>query len=235
MLMRALVPVLAFLTLAACATAVKDSPPPPDPHTQMEALEMRITILVEEQRMKLDPKARRLAIDPQLAQLARARAADMAKKNYLAHTAPDGSTAASLLMKEDAKWQGLLGENLAAQHYTKQGGVVVNDYAQRFLDQWLKSKPHLENMVFANYDHAGVGAAVNADTVYVALLFSTDLGLPPPPEEGPANTATTFESPAAAAAAPIPSAPAGAPEPLRLRGATGRTPPSRPAPSMPPR
>ena len=103
MLMRALVPVLAFLTLAACATAVKDSPPPPDPHTQMEALEMRITILVEEQRMKLDPKARRLAIDPQLTQLARARAADMAKKNYLAHTAPDGSTAASLLMKEDAK------------------------------------------------------------------------------------------------------------------------------------
>ena len=219
--MRAAVSGLALLALAACTTAPKGPPPPPDPHTKMEALEMRIAILVEEQRMKLDPKSKRLAIDPQLTKLARARAADMAKKKYLAHTAPDGSTAATLLMKQDAKWQGLLGENLAAQHYTKQGGVVVNDYAQRFLDQWLKSKPHLDNLTFANYDHAGVGAAVNADTVYVALLFSTDLGLPPPPEEGPANTATTFESPAAAAAAPPPTAPPGAPEPLRLRGATG--------------
>jgi uncharacterized protein YkwD len=217
MLMRAAVFGLALLAPAACATAPKGPPPPPDPRTQMEALETRIAILVEEQRIKLDPKSKRLAIDPQLTKLARARAVDMAKKKYLAHTAPDGSTAATLLMKQDAKWQGLLGENLAAQHYTKQGGVVVNDYAQRFLDQWLKSKPHLDNMTFANYDHAGVGAAVNADTVYVALLFSTDLGLPPPPSEGPANTATSFESPAAAAAAPVPSAP----EPLRLRGATG--------------
>ena len=215
--MRAAVSGLALLALAACTTAPKGPPPPPDPHTQMEALEMRIAILVEEQRMKLDPKSKRLAIDPQLTKLARARAADMAKKKYLAHTAPDGSTAATLLMKQDAKWQGLLGENLAAQHYTKQGGVVVNDYAQRFLDQWLKSKPHLDNLTFANYDHAGVGAAVNGDTVYVALLFSTDLGLPPPKPEGPATTATPFESPAAASAAPA----SPMPDPLRLRGTVG--------------
>ena len=214
---RVLVPVLALLALAACATLDKGPPPPPDPNTQMAALEMRIAILVEEQRMKLDPKAKRLAIDPQLTKIARARAADMAKKKYLAHTAPDGATSATLLMKQDAMWQGLLGENLAAQHYTKQGGVAVNDYAQRFLDEWLKSKPHRENMAFANYDHAGVGAAVNADTVYVALLFSTDLGLPPPKPEGPATTATPFDSPAAASAAPQPPAP----EPLRLRGTTG--------------
>jgi uncharacterized protein YkwD len=214
---RVLVPVLALLALAACATLDKGPPPPPDPNTQMAALEMRIAILVEEQRMKLDPKAKRLAIDPQLTKIARARAADMAKKKYLAHTAPDGATSATLLMKQDAMWQGLLGENLAAQHYTKQGGVAVNDYAQRFLDEWLKSKPHRENMAFANYDRAGVGAAVNADTVYVALLFSTDLGLPPPKPEGPATTATPFDSPAAASAAPQPPAP----DPLRLRGTTG--------------
>ena len=72
-------------------------------------------------------------------------------------------------------------------------------------------------MAFANYDRAGVGAAVNADTVYVALLFSTDLGLPPPKPEGPATTATPFDSPAAASAAPQPPAP----DPLRLRGTTG--------------
>jgi hypothetical protein len=141
----------------------------------------------------------------------------MAAKKYLAHAAPNGDTSASLLMKQDARWQGLLGENLAAQHYTRQGGVVVDDFAQRFLDEWLKSPPHRDNMIFANYDHAGVGAAVNGDTVYVAVLFSTDMGLKPRPAEGPANAVTAFESPAAASVPPPPS-PA---DPIRLRGTVG--------------
>ncbi len=217
MLTRALLSVVALLALAGCATMEPGAPPLPDPKSQMAALEMRIAILVEEQRQKLDPAAKKLAIDPALTTIARARAADMAAKNYLAHTAPDGATSASLLMKQDAKWQGLLGENLAAQHYTRRGGVVVNDFARRFLDEWMKSTPHRENMAFANYDHAGVGAAVNGDTVYVALLFSTDLGLPPPKPEGPATTATPFESPAAASAAPA----SPMPDPLRLRGTVG--------------
>ena len=183
----------------------------------MGALETRIAILVEEQRHRLDPKARNLAIDPELSKIARARAADMAAKNYLAHAAPNGDTSASLLMQQDERWQGLLGENLAAQHYTKLSGVTVNDFAQRFLDEWMKSPPHRDNMAFAKYDHAGVGAAVNGDTVYVALLFSTDMGLKPRPPEGPANAVTAFESPADAAAPP-PPAPA---NPMRLRGTAG--------------
>src|SRR4051812_46920652 len=120
--------VLAALALAGCATEAPPAGPPvpPDPKTQMGALETRIAILVEEERHKIDPKARPLAIDPELATIARARASDMADKNYLAHQGPDGATSASLLMKADAKWQGLLGENLAAQHYTKQSGVAVD-------------------------------------------------------------------------------------------------------------
>jgi uncharacterized protein YkwD len=215
MIKRLVVSICMVLALAGCATA-PSRPVMPDPRTQMGALETRIAILVEEQRHRLDPKARILAIDPELAKIARARAVDMAAKNYLAHAAPNGETSASLLMKLDAKWQGLLGENLAAQHYTKQSGVVVNDFADRFLDEWLKSPPHRDNMAFANYDRTGVGAAVNGDTVYVALLFSTDLGLPPPPPEAPPGAITSFESPAQASALPPPSQ-----SPIRLRGAVG--------------
>ncbi|HVV27901.1 MAG TPA: CAP domain-containing protein [Rhizomicrobium sp.] len=208
--------ILALLVLAGCAW---NNPPaktvPPNPASQMPALEMRIAVLVEEQRHKLDTKAKPLAIDPELSKVARERAADMAAKNYLAHAAPDGETSASLLMRDDAKWQGLLGENLAAQHYTKESGVAVDEFARRFLDEWMKSPPHRDNMAFPGYDHAGVGAAVNGDTVYVALLFSTDLGLPPPKPEGPASAVTRFDSPAQASAPPPPSAP------LRLRGAEG--------------
>jgi uncharacterized protein YkwD len=216
-MIRVVLFLIAALALAACATPPPPGPVMPDPKTQMAALETRIAVLVEEERQKLDPKARILAIDPELSKIARARARDMAAKNYLAHAAPNGDTSASLLMQQDARWQGLLGENLAAQHYTKLSGVTVNDFARRFLDEWLKSPPHRDNMVFANYDHAGVGAAVNGDTVYVAVLFSTDMGLKPRPPEALANAITTLESPAAAIAPPK-----GAPlDPVRLRGAIG--------------
>jgi uncharacterized protein YkwD len=210
----------AVLLLAGCSVFDSASPParplPPDPKTQMGALETRIAVLVEEQRHKLDPQARPLAMDVELSRIARARASDMAAKNYLAHAAPNGDTSASLLMRADAQWQGLLGENLAAQHYTREGGVAVEVFAQRFLDEWLKSPPHRDNMIFANYDHAGVGAAVNGDTVYVAVLFSTDMGLKPRTDGNPANAVTSWESPAAAAGAPVPKN-----DPPRLRGSEG--------------
>ena len=197
---RAVMVTLALLAVAGCAAT---PPGPPDPQTQMTALENRITVLIEEQRLLLDPKAKPLAVDPELARIARARASDMAAKNYLAHAAPNGDTSATLLMAEDAKWQGLLGENLAAQHYVKQSGVDVDAFAQRFLDEWMKSQPHRENLAFANYDRTGVGAAVNGDTVYVAQLFSSDLGLTT--DRDPKSTVTEFPSAAAASLPPIPS------------------------------
>ena len=143
----------------------------------MPALATRIAVLVEDQRLKLDPNAKALQVEPELTKIAEARARDMATKNYLAHAAPNGETSASLLMADDAKWQGLLGENLAAQHYVKVSGVDVEVFAQRFLDEWIKSDPHRENLSYPAYDRTGVGAAVNGDTVYVAELFASDLGL----------------------------------------------------------
>lgn len=212
-IVRPLIVILAFLALAGCAAAPQ-VPAAPDPKAQMTALETRIAALIEEQRLKLDPDAKPLALDPELARIARARASDMAAKNYLAHAAPNGDTSATLLMAEDAKWQGLLGENLAAQHYLKQSGVDVEQFAQRFLDEWMKSQPHRENLAFAGYDRTGVGAAVNGDTVYVAQLFASDLGIKA--ERDPQSTVTEFPSAAAASLAGQTATP-----PMRLRGAEG--------------
>ena len=215
---------LLVLPLLGCAGsgAGPAATQPPDPKTQMAALETRIAALIEEQRLKLDPAAKPLALDPELVRIARERAADMASKNYLAHAAPNGDTSATLLMAEDAKFQGLLGENLAAQHYVKQSGVDVEQFAQRFLDEWMKSQPHRENLAFADYDRTGVGAAVNGDTVYVAQLFASDLGIKA--DRDPKSGVTVFPSAEAARSAGNGAAgnPAEAPaDPLRLRGAQG--------------
>jgi len=205
---------LLFLLCAGCATAPAPvRPPPPDPRTQMSALEQRIAILVADERSRIQPNAKPLMIDPELADIARARAADMAAKNYFAHTAPNGDTSASLLMAADAKFQGLLGENMAAQHYTPALGVDVDAFARKFVETWLNSPLHKENLSFADYNRTGVGAAVNGDTVYVTQLFSTDLGLGPYIDKTP-PLATTIPAP--------PSSPLPMPKPSKpLRGSQG--------------
>jgi uncharacterized protein YkwD len=211
---------LAVLTLAGCATVKQEAANvPPDPNTQMPALADRIVTLIEEQRLKLDPQAKTLTIDPELTRIAEARSRDMAAKNYLAHAAPNGDTSASLLMADDAKWQGLLGENLAAQHYAKESGVDVDAFAARFLDEWMNSQPHRDNLAYPAYDRTGVGAAVNGDTVYVTQLFASDMGLKPLAGDNPKNIVTSYPSAVAAQKDIVV-----APPPVRLRGAEGAGP-----------
>ena len=189
------------------AAAYVPPAPPPDPRTQMAELETRLSVLVDETRRKLDAKAKPLQLDAELVKIARARARDMAEKNYLAHDAPNGDTSATLLMAEDAQYQGLLGENLAAQYYRPESGVDPKTFAERFLATWMDSPAHRDNLTFADYDRTGVGAAVNGDTVYVALLFSTTT------RANGSGQVATFDSPKAAKDAPP------APAPVPLRGA----------------
>ena len=141
----------------------------------MPALESRIYALIVDQRRKLDPKTQFLSLDPELVAIARKRSAGMAAKNSF--TGDDPHASATMLMAEDAKFQGLVGENVAAQHFTPGAGIDVEAVAKRFVDGWLASAPHKENLGFANYDRTGVGASANGDTIYVTQLFATNLGL----------------------------------------------------------
>ncbi|MGD0192055.1 MAG: CAP domain-containing protein [Rhizomicrobium sp.] len=191
---------LALLLCVACAdetAAPEMSAPPPDPRTQMAALETRIFDLIQNERHKIDPKAKVLALDTELTGVARKRSEDMAAKNYMAHAGPDGQTSASLIMDQDQDFQGLLGENIAAEHYAPAYGVNVETYAQAFVKTWLDSPDHKENLSYAPYDRSGVGAAVSGDTVYVTQLFATDLGLPKHSPDPKARMVTKLQHPEA--------------------------------------
>jgi uncharacterized protein YkwD len=190
----------------SCAetTAVLYPPPPPDPQTQMAALESRIFELVQDERHKIDPKAKALALDSELVGVARTHSQDMAAKSYLAHKSPTGTTSADIIMDVDANWQGLLGENLAAQHFNIGYAVDVDVFAHRFVESWLASASHKENLSFEAYDRTGVGAAVSGDTIYVTELFATDLGLPPVKDDPKSRNVTEYPNAKAAKDAPPP-------------------------------
>jgi uncharacterized protein YkwD len=191
--------IVVVLLLVGCASnrvAYTPPPPPPDPHTQMAALESRILDLIQDERHKIDPNAKVLALDSELVGVARKRSADMAVKNYMLHTAPDGTTSTTLIMDEDPDFQGLLGENIAAQYYTPQLGVDVDAFARRFVAIWLASPDHRSLIATPAYDRTGIGAAVNGNEVFVVELFATDLGLPPPKHAPPAAAAPGTPVPA---------------------------------------
>ena len=123
----------------------------------------------------------------------------MAAKNSFADGDPR-DVSATRLMNKDAQFQGLLGENIAAQHYNA-NGIDVESFAQRFVATWLASASHKENLSFADYNRTGIGAAISGDTVYVTELFATDLGLGPHKDGAPPPQVTPFTSPTAAKAA----------------------------------
>lgn len=154
--------------------------PPPDPHAQVAELETRIFDLVQDARHRIDPHAKMLALDSELVGVARAHSADMAEKGYFAHSSPTGETTSQIIMDRDASFQGLLGENIALQYVPAGRGIDVDATAQRFVQMWLESPKHKENLSYAAYDRSGVGVALSSNAIYVTQLFATPMDLKPP-------------------------------------------------------
>ena len=176
--------------------------PPVDPTTQMAALEERIFDIVQDERHRINPQAKPLALDSELMGVARRRSTDMAQKSYVGHKGPDGQTSAKLIMDADQDFQGLLGENLAAERFVRQSGVDVDAYARRFVESWLASPQNKENLSYAHYDRSAVGAAVSGDTIYVTELFATDLGLPTHARDPKKREVSEWKNPGAADSSP---------------------------------
>lgn len=166
------------LALVACSTT---PPPPPPIGEQMTALRMRLFIVVEEKRHRLEPRAKPLMLDPQLVTAAQAHAEAMANAGALDAKSGAENPAMRPLV-DDPKFQGLIAENVGHDFYFAPRGIDVDKVAQDILDRWLAKERNTWTLSFWGFNRTGIGVATDGKAIYVSQVFASDL---PPPEAPP--------------------------------------------------
>ena len=104
---------------------------------------------------------------------AEAKAEDMLKNDYFAHTSPEGRTPWHWLKKAGYSYK-YAGENLAT-NYTD---------AKDQEKAWMKSKTHRENILNKNYREAGIAIVdgkIDGQSSLVTVVFFLAPPLAPPP------------------------------------------------------
>lgn len=108
-----------------------------------------------------------LAYDPRLQAAAMNHSAEMHRMNYFSHTSP---THGRESLKERIQLEGIgnfrsAGENLAM-------GPDIGDIAERFVQMWMDSPGHRDNILTEGYRFTGVGVYGERERVYATQLFS---------------------------------------------------------------
>ncbi|MBP6923976.1 MAG: CAP domain-containing protein [Candidatus Pacebacteria bacterium] len=108
-------------------------------------------------------------LDTSLSAIAKKRSDEMIQKNYFSHTSPSGCDISCQI--EGAKYQTKVwGENLA----------LTNDYhlytttelAQTFIENWLKSYTHRDNILSKKFTHHGIGIASEGERIIITVVFA---------------------------------------------------------------
>ncbi|MBJ3806454.1 CAP domain-containing protein [Streptomyces flavofungini] len=122
----------------------KVPPTPANPSADETTAEAEVLALVNQERANVG--CRPVAADPGLATLAGDFSADMAERDFFAHTDPDGATPWD--RAEKVGIQDLGGENIARGQAN----------AQSVMDAWMNSPGHRANILNCDYKTLGVGA-----------------------------------------------------------------------------
>jgi uncharacterized protein YkwD len=163
------VAILVAVLLAGCAGLRA-----PSYEQEVAALKVRLLALVEAERVREGAKSLRL--DSQLVAAAQAHSDEMARKRSFDAMNPDGNLAVNILLS-DPRFGGFVAENSAAQYFSPATGIDPDAMAKGFLDIWLASPSHRLNVIYKDFDRAGIGIAVNGNAIYAAAVFATDYGL----------------------------------------------------------
>lgn len=110
-----------------------------------------------------------LAYDEALAAIATGHSEDMAQDDYFSHTTPEGCTLTCRFEAADyqaSAW----GENIA----WRSSGTMpeAKELAAHFVEMWMNSTGHRQNMLSTNYTNEGIGLAKIGNKVYATANFA---------------------------------------------------------------
>ncbi len=106
-----------------------------------------------------------LRVDPVLMSVARARASDMAAKNYFDHTSPTGQTAFTLLAAFGYTFS-YAGENIAWNDSPDDVSVGVA------MSGFMNSASHRAHVLEPTFNSLGIGVATSGNKKYYAVVFA---------------------------------------------------------------
>ncbi|CEP66152.1 CAP domain [Moorella glycerini] len=130
----------------APAPAPQPAPQPASGSYQLSQFEQKVVDLVNAERAKAGLKP--LAVDLQLAKVARLKAEDMRDNNYFGHDSPVYGSFFAMLRKFGITYR-TAGENIAAGYRTPEAVVAA----------WMGSPGHRSNILNASFTTIGVGYA----------------------------------------------------------------------------
>lgn len=142
--------------------------------TQTSNTKIREATLCLLNRRRAANGARKLRHNQRLAKAARAHAADMARRDYFAHTAPGGVSFVDRIMRQDYVRPGqgwTLGENLAwGSYYLASPKAIVRS--------WMGSPGHRANILNRRFREIGIGVVDGAPVPGTsrAATYATSFG-----------------------------------------------------------
>ncbi len=147
-----LLAVLSLLVFAACA---RDDDAESETYVRINALRTQAG---------LQP----LAVDNDLARIARSHTEDMASRGHFGHDFADGCTVICVMDREGIP-HAWAGENLEVNNYD------WTETAARTIDKWTRSPEHLDIMMNCHYTRFGSGVTEGAGgRIYFSTIFEGD-------------------------------------------------------------
>ena len=111
-----------------------------------------------------------LSFDTKLSDLAKERSEDMIRQNYFSHTSPNSCDLSCRF--KNSNYQTLTwGENLAES--TSHDMLSNQELAEMFMESWLNSNGHRDNLLSKKFTHQGIGTAVKGGRIVVTVVFAT--------------------------------------------------------------
>lgn len=146
--------VVALWLLAALALFI--------PFRNVHAAEIRgQSVYTQSNELRVEKKVKPLLVSAPLVAAAQAKANDMVKNHYFAHTSPAGKSFSKFIIEQKTRYT-VVGENLA---------LGYNDTNPLFA-AWIASKKHYANIIDTDYTYTGIGIARDGLNIYVVQLFA---------------------------------------------------------------